>query len=143
SEVAAIGGHVKEYQVDLDPIALKSHEVPLMAVIEAIQNSNQDIGANTLEMNMVEYLVRGLGYVKEIEDIEDAVVMVNNNVPLRIKDIAKVSTGPASRTEKAVLDKGGAEVAGGVVVARYGSNPLEVINNVKEKIKEISPGLPS
>lgn len=143
SEVASIGGHVKEYQVDLDPVALKAHNVSLMAVMDAIKNSNQDVGANTLEINMVEYLVRGLGYVKELKDIEDAVVVVNNNVPLRIKDIAKVNIGPASRTERAILDKGGAEAVGGVVVARYGSNPLEVINNVKAKIEAISPGLPS
>ena len=85
---------------------------------------------------MAEYLVRGLGYIKSIEDIEKAVVAVSDNVPIRISDIGIVTIGPATR--RGLLDKDGAEVVGGVVVARYGSNPLEVINNVKEKIKEIS-----
>ncbi|CAN5504208.1 efflux RND transporter permease subunit [soil metagenome] len=143
AEVATIGGHIKEYQVDLDPVALKAHDVSLMDVMTSIRNSNQDVGANTLELNMVEYLVRGVGYVESLEDIEEAVVVVNNNVPLRIRDIAKVNIGPASRGERAILDKGGAEAVGGVVVARYGDNPLAVINNVKRKIEEISPGLPS
>jgi copper/silver efflux system protein len=143
AEVASIGGHVKEYQVDLDPTAMKAHNVSIMQVMDAVRGSNMDVGANTLEVNMVEYLVRGLGYVKSMEDIEEAVVTVNNNVPLRIRDIAMVNIGPASRAERGILDKGGAEAVGGVVVARYGDNPLQVINNVKKKIEEISPGLPS
>lgn len=143
AEVATIGGHVKEYQVDLDPVALKAHNVTMMEVMNAIKQSNLDIGANTMEINQVEYIVRGLGYVKSLEDIELAVVKVSNNVPLRIKDIAKVNVGPASRAERAILDKGGAEAVGGVVVARYGDNPLQVIDAVKLKIAEITPGLPS
>ena len=143
AEVATIGGHVKEYQVDLDPVALKAHNVTMMEVMNAIKQSNLDIGANTMEINQVEYIVRGLGYVKSLEDIELAVVKVSNNVPLRIKDIAKVNIGPASRAERAILDKGGAEAVGGVVVARYGDNPLQVIDAVKAKIEEITPGLPS
>jgi Cu(I)/Ag(I) efflux system membrane protein CusA/SilA len=143
AEVATIGGHVKEYQVDLDPVALKAHNVTMMEVMNAIKQSNLDIGANTMEINQVEYIVRGLGYVKSLEDIELAVVKVSNNVPLRIKDIAKVNIGPASRAERAILDKGGAEAVGGVVVARYGDNPLQVIDAVKSKIEEITPGLPS
>ncbi len=143
AEVASIGGHIKEYQVDLDPAALTAHNVSMMEVMEAIRNGNQDVGANTIEINMVEYLVRGVGYVKSLEDIEEAVVAVNNNVPIRIKDIAQVNLGPASRSERAILDKGGAEAVGGVVVARYGDNPLEVITNIKKKIEELSPGLPS
>ncbi|MDQ3396036.1 MAG: efflux RND transporter permease subunit, partial [Bacteroidota bacterium] len=139
AEVATIGGHVKEYQVDIDPTALKAHNVSMMDVMTAIRNSNQDVGANTIEINMVEYLVRGVGYVKSLEDIEEAVVAVNNNVPLRIRDIAQVNIGPASRAERAILDKGGAEAVGGVVVARYGDNPLEVINNIKQKIEEFIP----
>lgn len=143
AEVASIGGHIKEYQVDLDPVAMKAHKVSMMEVMNAIRKSNLDVGANTMEINMVEYLVRGKGYVQKMEDIEEAVVAFNRNIPLRIKDIAKVNLGPASRAERAILDKGGAEAIGGVVVARYGDNPLQVINNVKDKIREISAGLPS
>ena len=140
SEVASIGGFVQEYQVDVNPDALKSYDIPLHKVMTAVKKSNRDVGAKTIEINMAEYLVRGLGYVKSVNDIEEAVVAVSDNVPIRIRDIGVVSIGPASR--RGLLDKGGAEVVGGVVVARYGSNPLEVINNVKQKIKEISPGLP-
>lgn len=140
SEVASIGGHVQEYQVDVDPNALKAYNIPLMKVIEAVRKSNRDVGAKTIEINQAEYLVRGLGYLKGIEDLELAVVDVQENVPIRIKDIGVVSLGPAVR--RGMLDKDGAEVVGGVVVARYGSNPLEVINQVKDKIIEISPGLP-
>ncbi len=143
SEVASIGGFVKEYQVDLDPAALKAHNVSLMQVVNAIKESNQDVGANTIELNLAEYYVRGLGYVKSIEDIEKSVVKVTNNIPIRLKDIAKVNIGPAPRGHSGILDKGGVEAVGGVVVARYGDNPLKVIENVKEKIMEISPGLPS
>ena len=140
SEVASIGGFVQEYQIDVNPDALKSYDIPLHKVMTAVKKSNRDVGAKTIEINMAEYLVRGLGYVKSVQDIEEAVVAVNENVPIRVKDIGLVTIGPATR--RGLLDKGGAEVVGGVVVARYGSNPLEVINNVKEKIKEISSGLP-
>lgn len=143
SEVASIGGYVKEYQVDLDPAAMKAHNVSMMMVMEAIKNSNLDIGANTIEMNLVEYYVRGLGYVKSLNEIEQAVVKVTDNIPLRIRDIAKVNIGPAPRGHAGFLDKGGAEAVGGVVIARYGDNPLKTIQNVKDKINEISPGLPS
>ncbi|MFH1944789.1 MAG: efflux RND transporter permease subunit [Acidobacteriota bacterium] len=143
SEVASIGGFVKEYQVDLDPVAMKAHNVSMMQVAEAVKQSNLDVGANTIELNLVEYYVRGLGYVKSINDIEQAVVKVTDNVPIRILDIAKVNIGPAPRGHSGFLDKGGVEAVGGVVVARYGDNPLKVIQHVKEKIKEISPGLPS
>jgi len=140
SEVASIGGFVQEYQVDVNPDALKAYNIPLHKVMEAVQKSNRDVGAKTIEINQAEYLVRGLGYVKNVEDIEKAVVAVQDNVPIRIKDIGVVSLGPATR--RGALDKDGAEVVGGVVVARFGANPLQVINNVKDKIKEISPGLP-
>jgi copper/silver efflux system protein len=143
AEVASIGGHVKEYQVDMDPEAMRANNVSLMDVMNAVRQSNLDVGANTMEVNKVEYIVRGLGYVKSIEDIEQAVVAMNNNIPLRIRDVAKVNIGPASRAERAILDKGGAEAVGGVVVARYGDNPLQVIEEIKRKIEEISPGLPS
>ncbi|MFP4488185.1 MAG: efflux RND transporter permease subunit, partial [Bacteroidales bacterium] len=140
SEVASIGGFVREYQVDVNPDALKAYDIPLHSVMQAVQKSNRDVGAKTMEINQAEYLVRGLGYIKSLEDIEKAVVAVYDNVPVRIGDIAVVSYGPATR--RGVLDKDGAEVVGGVVVARYGANPLQVINNVKDKIEEIAPGLP-
>ena len=141
AEVASIGGFVKEYQVDVDPDAMKVHNITLEQVMKAIKSSNIDIGAQTIEINLAEYFVRGLGYVKKIEDIEKSVVKVNNNVPIRIGDIARVNIAPATR--RGILDKSGAEAVGGVVVARYGANPLEVIQNVKAKIAELGPGLPT
>ncbi|GAA5043899.1 cation transporter [Marivirga lumbricoides] len=140
SEVASIGGFVQEYQIDVNPDALKAYDIPLHRVMQAVQKSNKDVGAKTIEINKAEYLVRGLGYIKKVEDIEKAVVAVQENVPIRIKDIGVVTLGPSTR--RGLLDKDGAEVVGGVVVARYGANPLQVINNVKDKIKEIAPGLP-
>ncbi|MEM6378986.1 MAG: efflux RND transporter permease subunit, partial [Bacteroidota bacterium] len=139
SEVASIGGFVKEYQVDVDPDAMKINNISLEQVMRAVQSSNLDVGAQTLEINQAEYFVRGLGYVQNISDIEEAVLSAKGQTPIRIKDVARVSLGPASR--RGVLDKSGAEAVGGVVVARYGSNPLEVIQNVKAKIAEIEPGL--
>jgi len=141
SEVSSIGGFVKEYQIDIDPNAMKAQGVNISQIIKAVKNSNLDIGARTIEYNRVEYVVRALGYIKSIDDIEQSVVSVKDNVPIRIKDIAKVSFGPATR--RGGLDKDGAEAVGGVIVARYGENPLEVINNIKAKVKEISKGLPS
>lgn len=140
SEVASVGGFMKEYQVDLNPDALKAYNVSVMDVMNAVKQSNLDIGAETIELNNVEYIIRGLGYVKSLNDLELSVVAVRNNVPVRIKDVAHVNFGPATR--RGGLDKAGSEAAGAVVVARYGSNPLEVINNVKDKIKEIEAGLP-
>jgi copper/silver efflux system protein len=140
SEIASVGGFVKEYQVDLDPDALKAYNVSVMDVMNAVKNSNLDIGAETIELNNVEYIIRGLGYIKNLDDLELSVVSVRNNVPVRIKDVAHVNFGPATR--RGGLDKAGSEAVGAVVVARYGSNPMEVINNVKEKIKEIEAGLP-
>ncbi|MFA6922625.1 MAG: efflux RND transporter permease subunit [Bacteroidales bacterium] len=141
SEVSSIGGYIKEYQIDMDPDAMKSYNVSVMDVMKAIQNANLDIGAETIELNQVEYIVRGLGYIKSLEDIEQTVVSVRDNVPITIKQIGKVNFGPATR--RGGLDKFGAEAVGAVVVARYKSNPMEVINNVKKKIAEIEPGLPT
>lgn len=141
SEVASIGGYVQEYQVDVNPELMRQYNIGLQHVVKAVKESNKDIGAQTIEINNAEYLVRGLGYVKSIEDIENAVVTSENYTAIRIKDIGKVSLGPATR--RGLLDKEGAEVVGAVVVARYGANPMEVINNVKEKINELSAGLPS
>ncbi len=141
SEVASIGGYVQEYQVDVDPGILKNYKVSLAQVVDAVRKSNKDIGAKTIEINRAEYLVRGLGYIKSIADLENAVVSSSGTTPILIKDIAKVTLGPASR--RGILDKEGAEVVGGVVVARYGANPMEVIANVKKQINEISTGLPT
>ncbi|MCB0474392.1 MAG: efflux RND transporter permease subunit, partial [Flavobacteriaceae bacterium] len=124
SEVASIGGYVKEYQVDVNPELMRQYNISLQDVVKAVMESNRDIGAQTLEVNKVEYLVRGLGYVKSIGDIENAVVKSKDFTPVRIKDIAHVTLGPAVR--RGILDKEGAEVVGGVVVARYGANPLKV-----------------
>ncbi|MEL7220739.1 MAG: efflux RND transporter permease subunit, partial [Bacteroidota bacterium] len=115
AEVASIGGFVKEYQVDVNPEAMKSYGISLEEVMQAVKGSNIDIGAQTIEINLAEYFVRGLGYVQQIADIEQAVVRVQDNVPLRISDVARVSLGPATR--RGVLDKAGAEAVGGVVVA--------------------------
>ena len=141
AEVASIGGFVKEYQVDVDPEAMKAYGVSLEQVMKSLRESNLDIGAQTMEINLAEYFVRGLGYIEKIEDIEKSVVKVSQNVPIRIGDIAHVHLGPASR--RGVLDKSGTEAVGGVVVARYGANPLEVIQQVKEKIAQLEPGLPT
>src|SRR5664280_467239 len=140
SEVASVGGFTKEYQVDVNPEALKAFGVSVMDVMNAVRKSNLDIGAETVELNNVKYIIRGLGYVKNLDDLDNSVVSVRNNIPVRIKDVARTSFGPATR--RGGLDKAGSEAVGAVVVARYGSNPMEVINNVKEKIKEIESGLP-
>jgi len=140
SEVASIGGFVKEYQVDINPDAMKTYGVNISQIINAVRNSNKDVGAKTLEFNKVEYLIRGLGYIKEKSDLENAVIRASDNTPLTIKDIAVVKLGPADR--RGMLDKNGYEAVGGVVIARYGANPMEVLENVKEKIADISKGLP-
>ncbi|WP_346856904.1 efflux RND transporter permease subunit [uncultured Draconibacterium sp.] len=141
AEVASIGGFVKEYQIDIDPNAMKAHGVNIAQIMEAVKNSNLDIGARTIEFNRAEYLVRAIGYIKTLEDLEESVVTVRENVPIRLKDVAKINFGPATR--RGGLDKGGAEAVGGVVVARYGTNPLQAIENLKAKIAEIEPGLPT
>jgi copper/silver efflux system protein len=140
SEVASVGGFVQEYQIDVDPDAMRAHDVTLNEVFNAVKMSNLDVGARTIEINKVEYMIRGLGFVKNIGDIENSVVKMNDNVPIYVKTIGKVNLGPALR--RGALDKEGAEVVGGVVVVRYGENPLNAIKNLKEKIAEISPGLP-
>jgi len=141
AEVASVGGFLKEYQIEIDPDAMKANNVDIGMIMNAVKNSNLDIGARTLEYNKTEYLVRGLGYIKSLKDLEESVVSVKNNVPIRLKDVAKIQFGPAGR--RGGLDKSGVEAVGGVAVARYGANPLEVINNIKDKIKEVAPGLPS
>lgn len=141
SEVASIGGYVQEYQIDVNPELMRQYAIELHQIVKAVKESNQDIGAQTIEINQAEYLVRGLGYIKSISDIENAVVTSKDFTAVKIKDVATISLAPKAR--RGILDKEGAEVVGGVVVSRYGANPLEVINNVKSKINDISAGLPS
>ena len=141
AEVASVGGFVQEYQIDVDPDAMRAHSVMLDQVFNAVRMSNVDVGARTIEVNKVEYVIRGLGFIKTISDIEDTVLKVEENVPISVRDVAKVSLGPALR--RGALDKEGAEAVGGVAVVRYGYNPLAAIKNVKDKIEEIAPGLPT
>ena len=141
SEVASIGGFIKEYQIEIDPDAMKAHGVDIKKIMNAVKNSNLDIGAQTIEFNKAEYLVRGLGYIKNLSDLEESVVSVKDHTPIRLKDVAKIQFGPATR--RGGLDKSGVEAVGGVVVARNGANPLETIQNLKDKINEVAPGLPS
>lgn len=141
SEVASAGGFEQEYQIDVDPDAMRAARVTLDDVFTGVKKSNIDVGAGSIEINKAEYFIRGLGFVKSLEDLEYSVVAVNDNVPIYIKDVAKVTLGPALR--RGALDKGGAEAVGGVVVVRYGFNPLAAIKNVKKKIAEFSPGLPT
>ena len=141
SEVASIGGYVREYQVDVDPEKMRVYGVTLDQVMRAVRGSNQDVGAATLEINLAEYFVRGLGYIEDLEDLGSTVVAEADNVPVRLDDVARINIGPEER--RGLLDKSGAEAVGGIVVARYGANPLEVIDNVKARIAELQPGLPS
>lgn len=142
SEVASIGGYVQEYQIDVDPNAMRAYGVTLNQVFRAVAKSNLDVGAGVTEINRVEYVLRGLGFIKNLEDLEEAVVAVGDDrIPIRVREVAAVTLGPSER--RGVLTRMGAEAVGGVVVVREGFNPLEAINNVKEKIAEISPGLPS
>lgn len=141
SEVASIGGFVQEYQIDVDPDAMRAAGVSLTDVYMAARMSNVDVGARTIELNKAEYIIRGLGFIEGVEDIERAVVKVSSNVPITVKDIGSVRLGPALR--RGALDKAGAEAVGAVVTVRYGYNPLQAIKNVKKKIAEVSVGLPT
>ncbi|MGD8535308.1 MAG: efflux RND transporter permease subunit, partial [Candidatus Aminicenantes bacterium] len=141
SEVATVGGFVKQYQIDVDPNKLLAFNVNLHSMFDAVRRSNIDVGAKVIEEGGVEFIVRGLGFIKSVEDIENIVVGSHDGVPVYVKNVGQVTTGPAFR--RGALDKEGAEVTGGVVLMRYGENPLEVIEAVKRKIEEITPGLPS
>lgn len=140
AEVASIGGFVREYQIDVNPDALRSYEVTLPDVITAVQRSNRDVGARTIESNGVEYVIRGRGFVRELNDLRTAVITSRDGVPIMLDQVATIGMGPALR--RGVLDKDGAEAVGGVVVSRYGANPMQVIDNVKAQIEAISSGLP-
>jgi Cu(I)/Ag(I) efflux system membrane protein CusA/SilA len=143
SEVVSIGGFVKQYQVNVDPNKLVAYNIPLMDVMKAIKMSNTDVGGRVVEFTEAEYMVRGLGYIKSLEDIGNIVVKVDSRgVPIRVKDVALMQIGPDER--RGLAEKNGeGEAVGGIVVMRFGENALTVIENVKKKIKEIEPGLPT
>jgi Cu(I)/Ag(I) efflux system membrane protein CusA/SilA len=141
AEVASVGGFRREFQVEVDPDSMRAHGVELSQVMRAVRSSNQEVGARTIEVNAVEYLVRGLGWVEDTSDLEEAVVRVTQDgIPVRLQDVATIQLGPALR--RGALDKGGNEAVGGVVVSRFGANPMATIQAVKETIKEIENGLP-
>lgn len=139
SEVASVGGFVKQYQVDVDPNKLRAHRVGLSEVYEAVRKSNIDVGAKVIENNGYEFFVRGVGFVKGIEDLENVVIRQEGGTPIFVKNVAAVTLGPEFR--RGALDNAGREAVGGVVVMRYGENPLRVIERLKAKIAEIEPGL--
>ncbi len=141
SEVASIGGFVREYQIDVNPDAMRAAGITLAQVMNAVRRSNLDVGARTIEVNRAEYVVRGIGFIESIEDLENTAVVARQGQPILLREIAKVGTGPALR--RGVLTKEGSEAVGGVVVARFGENPMATIDRLKAKIAEIAPGLPT
>ncbi len=142
SEVASVGGYVKQYQVEVDPNALLAYNIPLSKVKHAIQRSNNDVGGKLVEMAETEYMVRGLGYIQSIDDLNVIPLGVDDNgTPIRLQDVAHVHLGPELRRGLAELD-GQGEVAGGVVVMRYGENALATIERVRAKLEGLKVGLP-
>ena len=142
SEVASVGGYVKQYQVEVDPNVLQAYEIPLSTVITAIKRSNNDVGGRLLEMGETEYMVRGLGYIKSIADLKTIPVGVDTNgTPIRLQDVAHIQVGPELRRGIVELD-GEGEVAGGVVIMRFGENALATIEDVRKKLDELKKGLP-
>ncbi len=143
SEVASIGGFVKQYQVELDPAKMQAFGISTMMVMDAVKNSNIDVGGGLIERSSMEYLIRSLGYIKSKSDIEKIVIMANNRgVPVTVADIASVQMGGDIR--RGMLDKNGnGEVVGGIIVMRYGENAKQVIDRVKARLKELERGLPS
>ncbi len=141
SEVASVGGFVQQYQVIVDPARLRAYGIPLMRVAEVIRASNRDVGGRTLEMAETEYMVRGRGYLRGAADIGDLVLRADGGTPVRVRDVARVDLGPDERRGIAELN-GEGEVVSGIAVARFGANALEVIDNVKQRLEEIKPGLP-
>lgn len=141
AEVASVGGFVRQYQVEVDPNAMRAQNVNLMMVADAVRKANQEVGARNLAINGVEYILRGTGYIKSLDDLRNAVVTVRDNTPITVGDVATVQLGPAMR--RGVLDLNGADAVGGVVVARFAANPMESIKNVKKKIAELEKSLPT
>jgi Cu(I)/Ag(I) efflux system membrane protein CusA/SilA len=143
AEVAAIGGFGKQYQVKVDPNRLQAYGIPINRVVEAVRGGNIDVGGRLIEFGGTEYMVRGLGYARSVQDIEEIVLVASETgTPIRVKDIGQVSTGPDLRRGVSDLD-GTGEVVSGIVVMRQGENALDVIERVKARIREIGPGLPS
>ncbi len=142
AEVASIGGFVKQYQVVVDPRKLASYGIPLPRLGQVIRESNRDVGGRVIEMAETEYMVRGRGYLRGKEDIEQLVVKSDRGVPVLLRDVARVEIGPDERRGIAELN-GEGEVVSGIVMARYGQNALAVIDSLKEKLSEVSSGLPS
>ncbi|HEX5364414.1 MAG TPA: efflux RND transporter permease subunit [Gallionella sp.] len=141
AEVASIGGFVQQYQVTVDPVKLRAYGIPLSKVSQVIRESNRDVGGRVVEMAETEYMVRGRGYLRGKSDIENLVVKAERGTPVLLRDIARVELGPDERRGIAELN-GDGEVVSGIAMARYGQNALEVIRNIKDKIAEITPGLP-
>ncbi|ALP52263.1 cation transporter [Candidatus Tenderia electrophaga] len=143
AEVASVGGYVKQYQVEVDPNALLAYNIPLSKVTRAIQRSNNDVGGKLVEMAETEYMVRGLGYIQSIDDLKSVPVAVGDDgVPIRLQDVAHIHLGPELRRGLAELN-GEGEVAGGVVVMRFGENALATIERVKAKLESLKSGLPA
>lgn len=141
AEVASVGGFERQYQVDVDPDALRAHDLTMAQVANAVRRANQEVGARNLVVNGVEYFVRATGYVTSEDDLLKAVVAERDGVPLTVGQVATVEFGPAPR--RGALDVDGAEAGGGVVVARHGANPREVIDNVRQRIDAVAPSLPA
>ena len=140
AEVASIGGFVRQYQIDVDPVKLRAYNIPLREVLSAIERSNNNVGAKVMEVNDAEYMIRGIGLIRGVQDIENSVLSAGNGTPIYVRNVASVQLGPEFR--RGVLDNGGKEAVGGVVVIRYGANPLEVIKAVKQKLAALQSGLP-
>src|SRR5687767_4893555 len=140
AEVASVGGYVQQYQVDVDPNKLRAYSIPLSTVVEAVQRSNNNVGGNVVEQSGEWAVVRGVGLIESVADVENVVIGAPNGVPIYVRNVADVKLGNAFRT--GVLDKNGKEAVGGVVIARYGVNTLEVIDAVKQKINDLKAGLP-
>lgn len=141
SEVASFGGFQKQYQVSINPHKLIYYNVSTMDVVNALKANNRDVGGSLFEMNRMGYMIRGIGYIKEIEDIENIAVSSTNTIPIKLKDVADVQM--SSDIRLGITEQNGeGEVVGGVVVARYGENAKEVIDRVKERMKEVDKGLP-
>jgi copper/silver efflux system protein len=141
SEVASIGGFVKQYQIDLHPDRMRAHRVTLMDVYDAVRKSNIDVGAKVVESAGIEFFIRGVGFVKTVEDLERVVIREEGGTPVLLRSVATVQLGPDFR--RGSLDKAGVETVGGVVLMRYGENPREVLARVKAKLAQLGPGLPT
>src|SRR6267378_3318420 len=140
AEVASVGGHVQQYQIDVDPNKLRAYSIPLSTIVQAVQRSNNNVGGNVVEQAGQWAVVRGIGLIQSTDDVANIVIGSGNGTAIYVRNVADVKLGNAFRT--GVLDKNGKEAVGGVVIARYGVNTLEVIQSVKQRIEAIKSGLP-